>query len=73
MRILVVSLMALLIAGCCPKKTVDATAIKGVMKPVLDRHDAYVKADKSYKDEKTRKRHLRSSALVREILDRATK
>lgn len=58
-------------AGCTgPQSTVDAKAVDGTLRPVLDRHDRYVTADTSLSAvEKTT--DLRSSALIRATLDAA--
>lgn len=64
------ALCALALTACGPKNTIDADAMAGVMEPVLDRHDHYVNNDPSLADVE-RESFLRSSTLVREMVDTA--
>jgi len=58
------------LGACAQRYSIDARAIDGVARPVLDRHDAYVLTDQDITDLQ-REINLRDSALVRELLDTA--
>lgn len=58
------------LAGCGPKKTIDAEAMDGVARPVLERHDQYVRDDNTL-EQVEKDTFLRSSELVRQLLDEA--
>lgn len=67
-----VVMVLLLFTGCAPEGYVRADAIKGTLLRVAERHDAYTKADKDLK-ESNRKRNLRDTALLRRLMEEATK
>jgi len=65
------ALAALLLCGC-QTDMVRAAAIDGLVQRVSERHDVYVKADESL-DEDERKTYLRSTELLRKVLEEAQK
>lgn len=73
-RLLTITAVAVCVTlvGCGPKKTIDAEAMNGVARPVLERHDSYVRDDASL-EQVEKDTFLRSSELVRQLLDEALK
>ncbi len=67
-RLIPLILFSSLLIGCQPSQTIDAKAMNGVARPVLDRHDAYVNADTALLPVQ-KETYLRSSILVRDLLD----
>lgn len=63
-------LMAVSVTACAPRTSIDAEALDGMMGNVLTRHDAYVRADPAL-SETERSIALRSSAMVRALIDEA--
>jgi hypothetical protein len=66
----VIASACLFMAGCQPKRTINADAIDVPMSAIMDRHDAYVSADPEL-DEVSRGIYLRSTTLMRRLLDTA--
>lgn len=72
MKIIAAACLSLFaLAACSPQGTINASALQGVMEPVLDRHDAYVSADDSLLDFQ-KETYLRSSELIREMVRSAS-
>lgn len=64
------TLACISLSGCGPDQTIDAKALNGVVRPVLERHDEYVEKDSSLQQVE-RDTYLRSSELVRQLVDEA--
>jgi hypothetical protein len=60
-------LTVFLFVGGCTSGTIQADALAGVMYPVLDRHDAYVRADQTLQQVEIDS-YLRSSMLIRDMV-----
>lgn len=65
-------LVALCASGCTSSGYVHVDTFDGLIGPVADRHDAYVQADKTL-DETQKRVFLRSTELLRKIIDEAKK
>lgn len=63
--------LPLVFGGCSSSDCIKAGNIEGVTRPILDRHDAYVQQDETL-EEFSKKAFLRSSELLRKVLDEAT-
>lgn len=60
----------MMLVGGCQQGYIRAAGIEGTLRPVLDRHDDYVRADLPSGD-RLRDDYLRSSQLLRTTLDAA--
>jgi len=69
-RAFLVSSALLVCTSCVGPVGVQPEALQGVLGPVLDRHDAYVRADAAL-DPLDKATYLRSSALIRETVQAA--
>lgn len=65
-----------LLAGCSAPGRIDPDAIDELVQDVTNRHDHYVEGDGAYEDTDDpkygqRETHLRSSALLRKVIEEA--
>lgn len=65
-------ILGALAASGCKTSMISVDAIKAPLERVLDRHDAYVKADKSLSD-LVKQVYLKTSELLRKLLEEASK
>ena len=70
MRRRLIVLCPLLLAGCCPRGTVDADALLPAARRVVERHDRYVEADPDLSPE-DRATYRRTSELLVRTLEEA--
>ena len=68
--LLAAAALAVACVGCQSTGTIQAAAVDTPMRACLDRHDAYVQADTTL-DATQKSTYLRSSEIVRKVLDAA--
>ena len=73
-KILLIGVTLLFVAGCC-KGHVRADSIDGLVDKITRRHDNFIKGEATEADKDPRKKdsHLRSSEILRKIVDEAIK
>lgn len=73
-KILLICMLPLFVASCC-KGHIRADSIDGLIDRVTERHDRFIKGEPTTADKDPAKKdsHLRSSELLRKVVDEAIK